>query len=199
MTIRALTYWLADDAFTAKIIPLIKAWEQLLAKAGRLAAKHGASRTVYSTRGITAFRVVGFIFKDPDKVDTTLFKRLKGTDDGWVPRARTPLAAKMADFNSDFMGDIMKMIGMPIMSPDGTLWTPGVHVIRGKVYLTVPDSMKTVKQATRISDLEYAEAKKRAAGTPKKKLLREPKKRQLSKCATPRAKTRAKPRTKAKK
>lgn len=192
MTIRALTYWLADDVLAAKIIPLVKGWERLLAKAGRLAAKHGASRTVYSTRGVTSFRVSGFAFKDPDKVDKTLFRRLKGTDDGWTPRARTPLAAEMATFTTDFMGDIMQMIKMPIVSPDGTTWTPGVHVIGDRVYLTVPDSLKTVKHATRISDLDYAAAKKRAAGTTKKTLLREPKKRQLSKCATPRTKTRTK-------
>lgn len=150
------TYWMAGQEVSERIAARIAEGARLLDQAYAICKECGGE-AVYTSRSFGSDRHAGFSFADESKVDKKKFVRLKGTPDGWRPRARNDIAKRLHETTSWHCMDIMKIIGMNMMGPGCVVRTPGCHVVDGIAYLAVPDDV-TPKGCSRISDIQWEEA-----------------------------------------
>lgn len=156
-------YYVADTETSAKIIVLLNGRETIFAEARRLAKEVGADpKTVYFSNGFGSTSITGFIFKSHP--DAKSWKSLKGTSDGWSPRAKSDLSKKMSLLRSHAVADVCKLIGMELIGPDMTIRSPGIRPVDDIVYLSVPDDV-IPKGCHRITDVEFEQ---RTVQKPKK-------------------------------
>ncbi len=125
----------------------------------RISRQYGGSQTTVMTkRDIDGdFRVVGFVFKYPDKVDKSLFRRSKIDDGAWLPKRSSnkgrKVAAKLETLRTTKFDIVHKAIGMKTFVGFGFRHA-GAKQLNGHWYLIVPDDVEA-KGCRRVSDVAY--------------------------------------------
>ena len=82
------TYWQASKETAKKIQKCLDERRAMLDRAQEFAESVGADK-FYTVCSFVGLRVAGVRFDDDLQVDRKKWIRLKGTADGWQPRART--------------------------------------------------------------------------------------------------------------
>lgn len=157
-------YWRASAALAKTIIKIFDKVSDSETAMHKLVKRVGADGFYYSDSGPNR-EYTGFRFHDPAKIDRTLFAKLRRTDDGWKPRARTDLAKEVEALSVPLTGEICDLLKMHRIGSDMTYRTPGVRIVGKAVYLALPTDVKP-PNCTRITDVTYERA---TVKQPKKK------------------------------
>lgn len=153
-------HWKANKELTALIVKVIADRDKVFKEAKEYAISIGAHPVkLYYYDNTYGTQISGFVFtgEKPPADQEKFWVRIKGTDDGWRPRARTEQAKVFEKLKCAVFGPVMQKIGMQAMGAgsDGiALRRPGLVVVKGVGYITTPDDV-TAKCCTRISDLTY--------------------------------------------
>lgn len=147
------TYWKASGELSKKILAQIDIGSAAIHEAYFIAKEVGAWQ-VYSSSGFFGTSIDGFTFRKPEEVPRG-WTRIKGTEDGWRPRANSEIGKRLAALETKHVGAIRDMIGMKFLGPGMEVRSPGVRFGAGmQAYVAVPDDV-TPKNCTRVSDLEW--------------------------------------------
>lgn len=148
-----------------KLLEEIDAHQATQAKTAlALSRKYGGSRTEYLTS--TGFfgdaSVVGFKIKE-ENVDKALFKRAKGMEDGWLPRAVSKeakaLQKRLRALTGTHFSELQKLLGMQAfgrsaIGSDMVARRPGIQKVGDEWIVVVPDDCPG-HGCERIADVEY--------------------------------------------
>lgn len=158
------TYWKANPDLSKKILAQIDIGSEAIHKAYLIAKEVGAWQ-VYSSNGFFGATIAGFTFRKPEDVPPG-WTKIKGTKDGWRPRANSEIGKRLAALSTKHVSAIRDLLGMAFLGPGMQVRSPGVRFGIGmRAYVAVPDDV-TPKGCERVSDLEWervAGKKKRAS------------------------------------
>jgi len=151
-------YWKANAETSAQIIKHLAARDQVFAKARKLCRKLGANKKggFYFVESFGRTYITGLRF---DQDPPAGWVRLKRTDNGWRPGAKSEHKQLVHDMISHAIHDICDLIGMKLMGPNLNVRHPAVRIVDKTVYLETPEDV-TAKGCRRISDLTYERATK---------------------------------------
>lgn len=158
---RKTTYWKCNADVSAKLIASWDEWQETVKKAIELAKSIGAE-CIYTASAFGSPYVAGFKFKNPPEKG---FKKLKGTRDGYVPRANSELEKAISGMRCGTVSLAIKLIGCEhFVSDDEGLFSVsvGMQSVGKVVYLSTKGTPK--KGGKRISDLEFERATKTKGG-----------------------------------
>lgn len=147
------TYWKASGELSKKILAQIDIGSEAIHQAYFIAKEIGAWQ-VYSSNGFFGTNIDGFTFRKPEDVPRG-WTRIKGTKDGWKPRANSEIGKRLASLATKHVSAIRDLIGMEFIGPGMQVRSPGVKFGPGmQAYVAVPDDV-TPKGCVRVSDLEW--------------------------------------------
>lgn len=145
------SYWKANKATENAIRQAASHWRDVITpEAERLRIEVGADAVLFQN-GFFSSRVYGFEFKS--QPDAKLFVKIKGTTNYWRPRANTPIDKRMRKLESNWVGEVKKILGV-----GGQLQTMGVEVLD---YCVLVEWIfdKPPVGCRRISDITYQKLK----------------------------------------
>lgn len=145
------SYWKANKSTEKAIRAAASHWRNvIMPEAEKLKIEFRASAVLYQN-GFFSSRVSGFEFASPP--DAQKFVKIKGTANYWKPRARTLLDKQIAKMESNWIGDIKKILGI-----EGQLQTMGVEILDSCVLIEWIFDVPPI-DCRRISDIMYQKLK----------------------------------------
>ena len=153
-----MSFWKAQPELAKKIKELHKLDRKMRRDAEQFAEEQGGSKEkVLISDGWGSETVSGFKFDVPP--NSKFWKKVKGFEGYYAPKAKHPDSKKFQGFRSTFTGDVAKLAGMEVFK-DFQVRTPGIKIHKKDVYLSLTsDALGT--NCDRITDIEYEAVGKR--------------------------------------
>lgn len=153
-----MKYWKANAKLSKQISAILDSWGAVKERFSEYARQIGADpETFYQSISFLGGRYIsGVIFKG--EPPSKSWVRLKNTDDGWRPRARSKEAEVFESFKTNDIADIKALLGInnDLVFEISGLSTCrfGCRMHKGIAYIAT-DYKNDLSGCKRISDLQY--------------------------------------------